>query len=154
MKRCYICFEDTKYQSECECNSYICKNCLEKEIEYRKGQCSICRSKIINKDFISLEIENDNIQNDNTQNNTWYSVLQYMILYSIFLSVYITIIFLGGNLVNIIILKKTSIIIFNLYTFVLGILFYILFLLCILISYGILALIYFLLFLLVRDIFK
>ena len=152
MKRCYICFEDTEYQSECECNSYICKNCLEKEIEYRKGQCSICRSKIINKDFISLEIKNDNTQNNN-QNNTWCNNLQYMILCSIFLSVYITIIFLGGNLINIIILKKNAVIIFNLFTFVLGILFYLLLLLCIIITYGILSVIY-LLFLSVRDIFK
>ena len=148
MKRCYICFEDTEYQSECECNSYICKNCLEKEIEYRKGQCSICRSKIINKDFISLEIENEN-----TQNNTWCNNLQYMILCSIFLSIYIIFIFLGGNLINIIILKKKSVIIFNLYTFVLGILFYLLLLLCSIITYGILSVIY-LLFLSVRNAFK
>ena len=87
MNKCYICFEDTEYQSECKCNSYICEKCLEKEIEYRKGQCSICRSKIINKEFISLEIKNDNNQNNN-QNNTWCSNLKYMILCSIFLSVY------------------------------------------------------------------
>ena len=148
MKKCYICFEDTEYHSECKCNSYICQNCLEKEIEYRKGQCSICRSKIINKEFISLEIKNDD-----TQNNTWCNNFQYMILCSIFLSLYITIIFLGGNLINIIILKKSSVIIFNLFTFVLGILFYLLLLLCSIITYGILSIIY-LLFLLVRDIFK
>jgi len=41
---CYICLEHTEDQSDCKCQSYICKKCLKKEKSYRT-ECSICKKE-------------------------------------------------------------------------------------------------------------
>ena len=41
---CYICLENTNNQSDCKCESYVCKKCLKKEKSYRT-ECSICKKE-------------------------------------------------------------------------------------------------------------
>ena len=49
---CYICLEQTTHQSDCKCQSYVCKKCLKKEKSYRT-ECSICKKEFkINTNII------------------------------------------------------------------------------------------------------
>ena len=40
---CYICLEQTNALSPCNCNSYLCVNCLEKLRIYEYKICTVCR---------------------------------------------------------------------------------------------------------------
>ena len=115
MKKCYICFTETENKSNCVCKSYICKECLIKEVEYRNWKCSICKKNIEDIEIFILEINKKKVKKNNIE-LAKYIFYIFLILFFIFVT---------GNLyLNFI--SKSFKVYFNGTVFIYGFLFYIL----------------------------
>lgn len=79
MGECYICLEETFFQSPCKCiNRPLCENCLEKLRIYNYKECKVCKEKFPPREEEVIEIKIEQIQRPNEHTYTPYCCRAYL----------------------------------------------------------------------------
>lgn len=79
MGECYICLEETFFQSPCKCtNLPLCENCLEKLRIYNYKECKVCKEKYPLREEEVIDIKIEEIQRPTVHRYTPYCCRRYL----------------------------------------------------------------------------